>query len=790
MNKTFITVLTSTSEYCNKGIRVDENGNKEDITRPFYSGMAVKKPVSNLTEFKHILSDVSSHTNQCIILGFHPGVPQDTAYILTPKSDVSSLSRLKETMVQSNIVLFDKDDGDAKFDQWVTDVDSFIPTFKKAEKIVKLSNSARLDKSVVHKWHCFVWVENANDLYDFGDRSLSAAYAAGHGLDKMSKSGSHLQRTIFDCVVFSPERIVYEGKPTTNNGEVLPVSITHIDGEKLDTSLTKSVNGFGKFSKKKKTIIINNNGEKKVITVNKVNTTPLIGKLFLDTPIITTKDFGDCSMQHIIDKNYKLSIRCQIPNEFRNSKSWNGIISRHNGKGSYFLYDNGTGIKYTLSERISDWFDDEDKVYAAVKNGDSNTIKDIVSKSDFTTKELNNNAIDWYRVDDDGKPLAITENIELIMSMNKIRLQLNLMNYSIETQGIKFNDSSKVDAAITHLEDLAIEYGMPYTRIKNMIKPLASKHKYHPFDAYLTRGVSRWDGKDRIKELIDTLDLNSNKEDCTMLLTKWLVSIVAAVRREKNQDSLRLVCILYGAQNVGKTSFFKRLMPDISLFKEGAHLDPTNVDSRREATSHLLCELGEIDSTFNKNKVAQLKAFLSNDMDIMRLPYDKGSSHFKRQTVFCGTVNDKEFFTDQSGNSRFFVLDINGIDHKKYNLIDIDQLWGQVLHLFDTGTRWTLNSSELSIVDLMNNEHNSVSFIYMQVKEKYSWEKIGRLDKTITEIAKELGIESAAVANKKAQIDLKHALSAMTSCKKDSKRGTIIYSVPHLNPTFQGDSQW
>ncbi|MEE9337939.1 MAG: hypothetical protein V3U87_07655 [Methylococcaceae bacterium] len=81
-------------------------------------------------------------------------------------------------------------------------------------------------------------IKGPMDTYNLRDRLLSAGNAAGHGFVKMSKDDKELSRTITDCSVFSPERIIYDGKPVCAGIEIesLVVEVTKGTVSTLDTT--------------------------------------------------------------------------------------------------------------------------------------------------------------------------------------------------------------------------------------------------------------------------------------------------------------------------------------------------------------------------------------------------------------------------------------------------------------------------------------------------------------------------------------------------------------------------
>lgn len=382
-----------------------------------------------------------------------------------------------------------------------------------------------------------------------------------------------------------------------------------------------------------------------------------------------------------------------------------------------------------------------------------------------------------------GTPLPTTPNFEFMIRRASVRLALNDMSHEIEVVGIRLQSDSVENDAINWVEDEAIRNRMPFSRIKSSISTIAAKNRYHPFDRYLDT-LPEWDSGDRIGEFVSTLKTKDSSADyyntSHMMITRWFISIVAAVRRPQGSNPLRIVLVLSGTQHIGKTTTYKKIMPDSSYFKDGGHLDPADKDSVIQNTQHLVVELGEIDTTFARKDVSRLKAFIGKDIDLIRLPYDKGVSKYVRRTVYCGTVNDSSFLTDQTGNSRFAVIDLVSIDWDKLNQINIKQLWSQILHLFNTGEPWNFTQDELTLVNNRNTQHTETPYIETLVKEKFNW----NTDKgawqwlTITEIVDQVHLQDVVVRNSRSRKEFISALTHQTESKMDSKLRTTVYLVP------------
>jgi putative DNA primase/helicase len=180
--------------------------------------------------------------------------------------------------------------------------------------------------------------------------------------------------------------------------------------------------------------------------------------------------------------------------------------------------------------------------------------------------------------------------------------------------------------------------------------------------------------------------------------------------------------VFAGSQGLGKTSWFKSLIPNDfkEYFSEGELLNLSDKDSIKRCISHWIVELGEIDSTFRKSDISQLKAFLSKTDDNIRLPYAATPCNFSRRTSFCGTVNDLNFLHDTTGNRRFIPIHVT--DCNFLHGIDLQQLWAEILHLYLDGAPWWLDADEkLELVNIQNS-YRGVSIIEEQLLDYFDLE--------------------------------------------------------------------
>lgn len=218
----------------------------------------------------------------------------------------------------------------------------------------------------------------------------------------------------------------------------------------------------------------------------------------------------------------------------------------------------------------------------------------------------------------------------------------------------------------------------------------------------------QWDGeRDYISEVAETLHCEvASAEYKREVMQCFAIQAIAAwdgkLRTVNKLSRLDSVLTFVGSQGVGKTTWVANLMPEFMsyYFKDGLELNPSDKDSYIQATQAGLVELGELDATNRKSDISSLKAFLSSEVDSFRAPYGRTTERYKRQTVYVGTVNNKDFLKDATGSRRFLVLDVKSLDLPSKEVIE--GMWSQALVLYLQGLDWRLPSGHSEFRDILN----------------------------------------------------------------------------------------
>ena len=245
----------------------------------------------------------------------------------------------------------------------------------------------------------------------------------------------------------------------------------------------------------------------------------------------------------------------------------------------------------------------------------------------------------------------------------------------------------------------------------------------NPVRKYLEDCEKIYDFKDNnIDKLCDCIITKKsfNQRLKRILITKWLINTARIVYNNEGNMNVEGVLTLQGSQGLGKTRFIKKIIP--LYVKTGIDLDPSDKDKINQCIKYWVCELGELDSTLKKD-LAKLKAFLTEQEDEYRKPYAAFPVKYPRMTSFYATVNQGDFLKDETGNRRYWVIPVKKIDFEKLEEIDINQLWGEVMHLLCSNKyAHYLTSDEMRMLTESNGEFTPINNVEIMVEGGFNWQ--------------------------------------------------------------------
>jgi predicted P-loop ATPase len=329
--------------------------------------------------------------------------------------------------------------------------------------------------------------------------------------------------------------------------------------------------------------------------------------------------------------------------------------------------------------------------------------------------EGDNESNEWMlelTVDSKGKYLSTSSNINTILA-NDLRLKNTFKRNDFDCKRYIFK--SLPWRKITNEEPIK---DVDYSGIRNYIESIYGisgtlkiddslalefqKQSYHPIKDYL-RSV-KWDSVERLDTL--TIDYFGAKDN---IYTREAIrkTLVAAVARVFNPGcKYDVVLTLVGEQGTNKSSFFKKLgkqwFSDTFMTVQGK-------EALEQIQGAWIIEMAEL-AGLRKAEVETIKHFISKQEDSFRMAYAHTSETYKRQCIFVGTTNKKDFLNDITGNRRFAPIEVVKTRVKKdvWKELDdeVDQIWAEAMMLFKAKEPLFFSAAAEAIANAEQRKHS------------------------------------------------------------------------------------
>jgi len=245
----------------------------------------------------------------------------------------------------------------------------------------------------------------------------------------------------------------------------------------------------------------------------------------------------------------------------------------------------------------------------------------------------------------------------------------------------------------------------------------AAKQRRHPMREYLD--TLTWDGADHIAQLSSFISCagepihypdGTQRTAFHAFFRRWLVGAVAKIRGDGDACRGNFVLTLAGRQGAGKSHLASWLCPNPAWFVDKG-VNPDDKDDRVKRSTVLVWEIGELGATTKRADVEALKGFITAPTVSERKAYGRTDTQKPAIASYIGTVNSSGFLADDTGNRRFAVADVAGIDWA-YTKVNRRQMWAQAVALWNAdSTSWRLSEQEVVHRDEANRAHGVVTAV-------------------------------------------------------------------------------
>ena len=201
--------------------------------------------------------------------------------------------------------------------------------------------------------------------------------------------------------------------------------------------------------------------------------------------------------------------------------------------------------------------------------------------------------------------------------------------------------------------------------------------------------------------LEEVLACFTHKDSRTNHLIKiWLLSIIHSMYGNLSV----LLLVLNGPQNIGKTTFFRNLLP-----KElSNYFTETSFDIDKDNLILLCDKLLVCDDEFSgktRKEATHIKQLCSKDFIEVRAPYESLAKKRKRYAVLCATTNEDKVISDETGNRRIIPTNTESFDLQTYLKIDKRDLFTELHVLYRNKERSHLNNEDIALLNELTQDN-------------------------------------------------------------------------------------
>lgn len=393
---------------------------------------------------------------------------------------------------------------------------------------------------------------------------------------------------------------------------------------------------------------------------------------------------------------------------------------------------------------MQDLVRDDKKVKKTIASENlTNARYEFAEEEEEDPEEEENEWMSELEVDSKGNYLSSAPNINLILSEDP-RLKLAFKQNDFDSKRYVFRTLPwrKIDepepvknvdysGVRNYIESI---YGISGAmKIDDALSLEFEKHSFHPIRDYLKE--LKWDKEKRIDNLlIDYFGAEDNIYT-REAMRKMLVGAVARVF--KPGCKFDLVLTLVGAQATNKSSFFAKLG---GQWFSDTFMTVNGKEALEQIQGAWIIEMAEL-AGLRKAEVEAVKHFITKQEDQFRPAYARASETFKRQCVFAGTTNKKDFLNDPTGNRRFMPVDVRPehIEKDVWEDLDdeIDQIWAEAVYLYRKGEKLYLSKEAEKIARNEQYKHSEIDERrgvigeYLDRKLPEEWDKMDVFDRKI-----------------------------------------------------------
>lgn len=213
--------------------------------------------------------------------------------------------------------------------------------------------------------------------------------------------------------------------------------------------------------------------------------------------------------------------------------------------------------------------------------------------------------------------------------------------------------------------------------------------------------------KDRGVEEERSREVGNAQEWWAYCFKKWFVAMVAAWMFDEvvNQE----VLVLIGRQGIYKTTWLEHLLPPCLRAYGTKMSNPRdlNKDEKLRMVEYGIIFIDEIDAIAPRD-INPLKSAITTTSVDERAAYAYAKEKRVRVASFCGSGNNPQFLTDDTGNRRWLPFEVESIENPfNWNpaVFPYAQIYGEAVYLARHGFNYWFDLDDIEKIEDHNQEH-------------------------------------------------------------------------------------
>lgn len=334
--------------------------------------------------------------------------------------------------------------------------------------------------------------------------------------------------------------------------------------------------------------------------------------------------------------------------------------------------------------------------------GDLRGLELKEEKKDKKVKTWFDEAIEMLEVNKDGKIKQTAQNLDILINKDpnikdsiyfdefadKRIISKDLPWREVETPTL-WTDEDEAELR-GYIET---RYGITHqSKISDAITRAFSGRRYNPTLEHILRHT--WDKTPRVDTLfVDYL----GAEDTPLVRALTRKTLVACVARVLSPGiKYDQITVFVGKEGIGKSTFLKALGG--RWYTDSLHTIEGK-DAMEQIAGAWVIELAELQA-LKKSEITAVKAFVSKQSDRYRPAYGRNSIERPRRCVFFATTNEQSFLKNETGNRRFWTIEVGTNKQKKSpfelvgNTDELGQIFAEAIELYKAGETLYLDKEQ------------------------------------------------------------------------------------------------